>query len=187
VVQESDGVACDQASKRISSDAELLDFVTVFPELLKPCLDLVRDSLAAYFGTIVREAASIALWDEDVEVRVPLANASGEVLEVVWLAPKTARCQGGALAFAWQEARSLTYPCTRTTRCVTFRSVLVGGEVAIAGCSVCGRVGSYTGRGEVEVIVADMLPRWSGKAVLSDGARNALAITLTFALGERDR
>lgn len=61
VVEQSNCVSCDQASKRISSDAELRDFVTLLPQLLESCLDLVCNPLATNLGAIVREAAGVAL------------------------------------------------------------------------------------------------------------------------------
>lgn len=58
------------------------------------------------------------------------------------------------------------------------------------GGHYCGRevqkLGSLEGRGEVVIIVVDMLPYSSGKAGLSGCARNAVAITLASTLSERE-
>lgn len=59
-------------------------------KFVESSLDLVCDSLAPNFSTIVGEASSVALGDQDVKVRIALFDASREVLQVVRVAPKTA-------------------------------------------------------------------------------------------------
>lgn len=90
MVQKTDSIACNEASKRVSSDAKFLDRMAFLPELFKPCLDFVGYSLATNLSAIVSEASGVALRDENVKFRISLLDAVGEVLEMVWIAPKTA-------------------------------------------------------------------------------------------------
>ena len=105
MVEKPNGVSSDETSERVPSDAELLDIMAIFPQLLKSCLDFVRDSLAANFSAIVRKASCVALGDQDVKIRISLADACGEVLEVVRSAPKAEVVSGRSFLSCMGEAR----------------------------------------------------------------------------------
>lgn len=77
VVQQTDSVPSDKATKRISSDTELRDSVALFLQLLKPSLNLICNALAAKLNAIVSEAARVALRYKNVKIGESLSNAGG--------------------------------------------------------------------------------------------------------------
>lgn len=89
VVQQPYSIPSNETSKGISSDAELRDGLPVLLQLLKSSLNLICNALATKLDAVVGKAASIALGYKNVEIRVPLPNAGGEIFEVVWFAPQT--------------------------------------------------------------------------------------------------
>ena len=67
-VHQPDGIAGHQSTKRVSSDADLLDLLTILLQLCKPLLDLVGDPFSSHFDSIVGLVVAVALRDEDMQV-----------------------------------------------------------------------------------------------------------------------
>jgi hypothetical protein len=77
VVQQADSVPSNEATKRISRDAELRDSVALFLQLLKPSFDFICNALATELNAIVGEATRVALRYKNVKIGKSLSNANG--------------------------------------------------------------------------------------------------------------
>ena len=65
-IEQSNRIARDQASERVTYQADLLDIMSALSKFLQRVLDLVRDPLSTSLDTIVCEASGISLHNKNV-------------------------------------------------------------------------------------------------------------------------
>lgn len=89
-VEQSDGVSRNQASERVSDDAELCDVSASALNLAHFLLNFGAHALAAALDAIVGEAAAVLLGEEEVEfvARVLVSERFRNVAHVGGIAPK---------------------------------------------------------------------------------------------------
>jgi hypothetical protein len=94
-VQEAYGESSDETTKGIPYHADLLDIMPILLEFFERLLNLVCDSFATCVDTIVREAASVALRHQDLELVFgeSLAQGSANILQMFGITPQSGGCQ----------------------------------------------------------------------------------------------